>query len=290
MSEAFRDLRAAVLVLAREGDDAPIRALALGQVVGDGVVVLDGPLDAAGDHHGPRLPADLLQRQDLLVEVVDHDLGLEPDGVVVALDVAAQLLRSPLGVELGVALHLLDQPVVALHRRVVPQHVQDEALLDRLLHGVAVEGTVLDGAVRLRVGLAEDLQRLVLRRGGEGEVARVGQELLGLHQPVDLVLGGLVLLLCPDGRECHREGSGRASALAGVRLVDDDGEAPPAVLAADLIEDEGELLHRGDDDLLPLGDEPAQVAGVLGVADGRAHLGELLDGVPDLLVEDACGR
>ena len=38
---------------------------------------------------------------------------------------------------------------------------------------------------------------------------------------------------------------------------------------------------------LPLVDELAQVARVLGVADGRAHLGELLDGVADLLVEDA---
>ena len=38
---------------------------------------------------------------------------------------------------------------------------------------------------------------------------------------------------------------------------------------------------------LPLFDELAQVAGVLGVADGGAHLGELLDGVADLLVEDA---
>ena len=78
-----------------------------------------------------------------------------------------------------------------------------------------------------------------------------------------------------------------ASALARVRLVDDDGEAPAAVLAADLVEDERELLHRGDDDLLALGDELAQVARVLGVADGRAHLRELLDRVADLLVEDA---
>ncbi len=38
---------------------------------------------------------------------------------------------------------------------------------------------------------------------------------------------------------------------------------------------------------LPLGDELAQVARVLGVADGRADLGELLDRVADLLVEDA---
>ena len=62
---------------------------------------------------------------------------------------------------------------------------------------------------------------------------------------------------------------------------------PAAVLAADLVEDERELLHRGDDDLLAALDELAQVAGVLGVAHRRAHLGELLDRVADLLVEDA---
>ena len=37
---------------------------------------------------------------------------------------------------------------------------------------------------------------------------------------------------------------------------------------------------------LPLCDELAQVARVLGVADGRADLRELLDRVADLLVED----
>ena len=62
---------------------------------------------------------------------------------------------------------------------------------------------------------------------------------------------------------------------------------PAAVLVADLVEDERELLDRRDDDLLALLDELAQVARVLGVADGRADLGELLDRVADLLVEDA---
>ena len=54
-------------------------------------------------------PPILLQRQHLLVEVVDHDLGLEPDRVVVALDVAAQLLLRALGVELRVVLDRLDR-------------------------------------------------------------------------------------------------------------------------------------------------------------------------------------
>ena len=96
--------------------------------------------------------ADLVQRQHLLVEVVDHDLGLEPDRVVVALDVAAQLLLRPLGVELRIVLDRLDQPVVAVDRRVVLEHVEDEALLDRLLHRVAVERPVLDLAAVLRTG------------------------------------------------------------------------------------------------------------------------------------------
>ena len=56
-------------------------------------------------------------------------------------------------------------------------------------------------------------------------------------------------------------------------------------LGRDLVEDEGELLHRGDDDLLALLDELAQIAGVLGVAHRRAHLHELLDGLLDLVVE-----
>ena len=79
----------------------------------------------------------------------------------------------------------------------------------------------------------------------------------------------------------------RFAALARVRLVDDDREVPVAMLVADLVEDERELLDRRDDDLLAALDELAQVARVLGMADGRAHLGELLDRVPDLLVEDA---
>ena len=71
-----------------------------------------------------------------------------------------------------------------------------------------------------------------------------------------------------------------------MRLVDDDGEGL-AALGGDLVEDEGELLHRRDDDLLALLDELAQIAGALGVAHRRAHLHELLDGLLDLVVEDA---
>ena len=138
-----------------------MRALALPEVLPDRVVILDRALDAAGHHHRPGLAADLVERQHLFAEVVHHDLGLDLDGMFVAFHVAAQLFPGALGIELGIPLDLLDELVVARDRRVVPQHVQDEALLDRLLHGVAVEGAV-PGLPACVVRLAEDLQRLVL--------------------------------------------------------------------------------------------------------------------------------
>ena len=220
------------------------------------------------------------------MEVVDHDLGLQADRVVVALDEAPQLLLRLPDVELRVVLHRLGEPVVAGHRRVVRQHVQDEALLDGLLHGVAVEGAVPYGAVGLRVGRAEDLQRLVLRGGGKREVAGVGEQLARLHHAVDLVLVGLVLALFAGFPERGRDGRGRAAALAGVGLVDDDGEAARALLVADLVEDERELLDGRDGDLLARLDELPQVSGLLRASHGRADLGVLADRVADLAVED----
>ena len=129
-----------------------------------------------------------------------------------ALDEAPQLLLRLLDIELRVVLYRLGEPVVAGHRRVVRQHVQDEALLDRLLHGVAVKGVMPDGAVGLRVGRAEDLQRLVLRGGGEREVAGVRQQLARLHHAVDLILVGLVLAFLADCPERGRDGRRRAAA------------------------------------------------------------------------------
>ena len=57
-----------------------------------------------------RLPPDPVLGEDLLVEVVDHDLGLEADCVVVALYKAPQLLLRLLGVELRVVRHRVSAP------------------------------------------------------------------------------------------------------------------------------------------------------------------------------------
>ena len=93
------DLLAAVLVLAGKGDDGLIGALALFEIVLEGVEILDGPLDTVGDDHGPGLAADLAMADDLLMEMLDHDLGLLADGVLVGFHVAPQLLLGLLGVE-----------------------------------------------------------------------------------------------------------------------------------------------------------------------------------------------
>jgi hypothetical protein len=190
--------------------------------------------------------------------LLHHDARLLVDGIAVRLHVAAELLLRLAGVELRVPLDRLDQPVVAAHGRIAEKHVQDEAFVDGLLHAVDVERAMLDLAVFLE-RLPEELQRLVLGRGGEGEVAGVRQELLGLDQAVDQVLDRLVLLFRARLRQADRHLRARTAALAGVRLVDDDGEPPMAVLVADGVEDEGKLLYRRDDDLLAAFDVLAQV-------------------------------
>ena len=93
-------------------------------------------MHTVGHHHGPGLPADLPLADHLVVEMVHHDLGLERDGGLVVLYVSAQLALGAAAVELRVVLDGLDQLVVAVDLGVVGQYIQDETLLDGLLHGV----------------------------------------------------------------------------------------------------------------------------------------------------------
>ena len=44
--------------------------------------ILNSALDTPGYHHRPRLPIDLAMRDHLLMEVIRHDLGLLPHGVI----------------------------------------------------------------------------------------------------------------------------------------------------------------------------------------------------------------
>src|SRR5262249_42448085 len=59
-----------------------------------------------------------------------------------------------------------------------------------------------------------------------------------------------------------------------------------SALRLDLVENEGELLYRADDDLLSLFDEFSEITRMLGMPDGRAHLHELLDRRLQLIVQN----
>src|SRR5215212_8680488 len=72
-----------------------------------------------------------------------------------------------------------------------------------------------------------------------------------------------------------------------MRLIDDDGKLAIPVRAPDVVQNKGKFLDGRDDDSFPAFDEPAEVAGMLGVSDSRPNLRELLDGVTNLLIEDA---
>ena len=110
------------------------------------------------------------------------------------------------------------------------------------------------------------------------------------HEAVDLILVGLLFALLTGLGQRLGHGRAGAAALAGVSLVDDDGEAPPALFVADLVEDKGELLHGRDDDLLAGLDKAAQVARTLGMPEGRADLGVLLDVWRESACRESAGR
>ncbi len=95
-------------MLAREGNDRLVGTFAILQVGPEGVEVPDTALDAPGYYHGPRLATNLAEGDDLVVEMIDHNLGLKPYCVIVAFHVVAQLLVGSADVELGVSLDGLD--------------------------------------------------------------------------------------------------------------------------------------------------------------------------------------
>ncbi len=161
-----------------------------------------------------------------------------------------------------------------LVRHVVLQHVEDETLLDRLMHAVDMERMEFTAAV-LR---AEHFERGILRRGSEREKGQVLMPAVGEHFLDELVLRiDLILFDAFDLRVFLqraaqiREGCFQlqcaGAGLRGVRLVADDGVIP-AVGFVDLLIDDGKLLQRGDDDARAVVDRVLQILRALSLADG----------------------
>ena len=201
-------------MLAGKGNDCLVWAFTLSQVVGNGMEVFYCAVNTARHQHGPRLSADLAGSKHLFVEMIYYNFRLFADSVFVAFDITAQLLLCSFFVECRVIFYFLDQFVIAGNRRVVAQHVQDETLLDGLLHGIAVEWQVSHHAVRLWLLYSENLQCLVLGRGSKSKIAGVGEQLLGLNKTVDPVFYRLVVILFSGFGKSLCQGCGSAPSLA----------------------------------------------------------------------------
>ena len=241
--------------------------------------------------HGLGASADLARH--LGGEVLDADGDLLADGVGMQLDEGLEQVLGLAPVVAWVVLDLLQEPPIGLVGRVIREHVEDESLLDRLAHRVAVEG------LELSVGTlpAEEFEGLGLRSCREGERREVRQppakpdflEDLGF----DLFLGRLgarflgLGLVQASGRKDRLEALRALAGLRRVRLVHDHREALSGKLA-DLLGDDGELLERGDDDgSAPLEGLLELARGLVDVLDDAEGLLELPDRALELAVEHA---
>ena len=252
-----------------ERDEGPdVRIAVLGQIAIEGQLVAYRVQARRRHHH--RLGPAREPGPHPAAEVFDDHLRLLLDVVRVQAHEFRQRPRGFLPGQVRVVRDVLEQAVIRGIRRVVRQHVEDEALFDRLPHTVEVER--LRGAARS--GPAEDLQGLGLRRGGEGEERQIRLPSTRRHHLVEAVLPILPVVI---GLPCVRaqnslEFARGLAGLAGVRLVHDHGVAArgdlrlpgfrPRGLAGrrgplrcrargvqQPAQHEGKLLQRGNDDL-----------------------------------------
>ena len=240
---------------ARKGHQRPDGVALLPDAAIEALLVADRFEARPGHHHRLGPAADLVPRHRL--EVLDHHLRLLRDVVGVQPHEPRQRLRGLLALDGGVVLARLEQPEVRPVRGVVLQHVEDEPLLDRLPHGVAVHRPPL---------AAEHGEGPVLRGGGEGEEAEVrlpsplGHAAEELFQVFPALLGGTLPRLFPKVLSAQHllEVRRRLAALGAVRLVDDDRATPGRDRSRagrsalfrhleQVARDERELLQGGDD-------------------------------------------
>ena len=223
-------------------------------------------------------------------KVFDHDRHLVLDGVTGQLD---QVLEHALRlgpVVLRVIGHRLDQAPVGLVGGIVPQHVENESLFDRLAHRVEAEGPRL----AVLVLCPKELQRLGLGRRRKGKGADVGQvaaqgHLLNedvLHILEFASLGGLGLVQAVHAQRAV-QGLGGCAGLGRMGLVDDHCK-PLAGQVAHFAGDDGEFLQGGDNDPLARFQGFPELLRVL--VDGLYHAPDALKvphGLLELAIEHA---
>ena len=121
----------------------------------------------AGDQHGAPLSVDGVGSD--LQEVIKANLGLGIDRVRLEVYVRRKRPHGLASLVLLVVLNGLDELEVALECGVVLQHVQDEPLLNSLMHAIRVKGHV----TALLIFAPEEFEGLVLRGGRKREVGDV---------------------------------------------------------------------------------------------------------------------
>ncbi len=183
------------------------------------------------------------------MEVLHNDAGLLLYGFRLRLHKGTEFLRCLLFVELGIILHSLDNLVETVIGSIVGQDVHDKSLFDGLFHGIFVEGPMLRLPVRFLIGRAKHLQRLVLGCCRKSIVVGILHHLSAFYdfgQPVFQVL--LITTGITTQRDVHL--CTQRTVLARVCLVDDNAKTLMLQFRADGIQNKGELMHDGDNNLL----------------------------------------
>ena len=196
-------------------------------------------------------------------------------------DEGAQLLLRLGGIEQRVVLNGLLNLVIAFVGGVIGQHIEDETLLDRLFHAVKMKWLVST----LWLLYAEHFQRTVLGGRREGKIRSVAPLLACPYGCENLVL---VVLLVRFRTSPHGlvHVALRVASLAAVGFVDDHGKTLIREVR-DAIDNEGKLLNRGDDDLLTVLQRRSEIRRAHRRSDDVLHLGEILDVLAQLLVQQA---
>ena len=137
----------------------------------------------------------------------------------------------------------------------------------------------------LFISNTEGFLGLVLRSGGESEVAGRCQEFAAFHHGIDLILIVHVIFRGEAGKgQVHL---GRVTtALAGMRLVDDDGELVILMFLPDFRYDVRELFYCRYNDALAVLYGLAQITGMFCPCYGVFDLHELLDRIADLFIQN----
>ena len=271
--------------LAGEGDQRPDPGIALpGHVVLERLAVFHRALPGRRDDHGLGRAAQLLH--DRCPEVLHDDLHPLGDIGVVQLHEPGDLPLGGVRLAARVLLDLLVDPVERLVLRIVLEHVQDEALLDGLLHGIDVARLPL----ALGIQATEEMDGRRLRRGREREHGHVRLLSVALDLVRDHVLH--VRFGYFPGAEGHRDGGHVLARRGGMGLVDDDRE-PLGLQVLHAVHDERELLDGGGDDLRVPVQGNREVGGIALVVHHADQAGLVLhahDGLLELTVHDHAVR